>query len=142
MSKMCDPYVIINRCKSPYPKSSIINPCIYNLLDTLIIQSTVTQEKMILREGRAIYVTSGIPRRGTPTRSVLNFETNTSFLMSCDVVLRFLFVCGAKNFSRFMKTQRTREFSNRGKRTEVSFLEFYPSSNPFPQFLTNHCFPY
>lgn len=128
------------RCKSPYPKSSIINLCIYNLLDTLIIQCTVTQEnRIILRGGRAIYVASGIPRL---LQGRLNFERNTFILTSCDVVLCFLFVCKPKNFSRFMKTQRTREFSNRGKRTKVSFLEFYPSSNPFPQFLTNHCFPY
>lgn len=90
MSKMCDPYVIINRCKSPYPKSSIINPCIYNLLDTLIIQSTVTQEKMILREGRAIYVTSGIPRRGTPTRSSeLRNEYLFSYVVRCSSAFSF-----------------------------------------------------
>lgn len=132
--------IIINRCKSPYPKSSIINPCIYNLLDTLIIQRTVIQENRIIL-------------RGGENLCNLGDSSTNSHKVGWTSKRIFLFLRRATWFCAFFSSVSRKTFPDLWKHSarvnfltverEVSFfLQFYPSSNPFPQFLTNHCFPY
>lgn len=133
--------IIISRCKSSYPKSSI-NLWIYNLLDTLIIQRTVTQEnRIMLRRGRAIYITSGIPR---PTSKVVQTLKRILLFYDARWFCASFSSVGRKTFPDLWKHSARVNFLTAEKRTKVLsfFLQFYPSSNPFPQLLTNHCFPY